>query len=40
MSDETRYNIIREQGEFMEPVMLNDDENLIVLDADDNQEEE
>lgn len=39
MSDETRYNIIREQGEFMEPVMLNDDENLIVL-ADDDQEEE
>lgn len=36
MSDERRYGIIREQGEYMEPVFLNDSENKVVLAPDEN----
>lgn len=32
MSDEkVRYGIIREQGEYMEPAYLNDDENAVII---------
>lgn len=36
MSDERRYGIIREQGEFMEPVFLNDSENKVIFIATEN----
>ena len=33
MSDEKRYGIIREQGEYMEPAYLTDDENAVIIAA-------
>lgn len=35
MSDERRYGIIREQGEYMEPIFLNDSENKVVFIAEE-----
>ena len=31
MSDEKRYGVIREQGEYMEPAYLTDDENAVII---------
>lgn len=41
MADTTKYSIIREQGEFMEPIPLTNKENIIVnnSDSDDKDEE-
>lgn len=34
MSEERNYGIIREQGEFMEPSMLSEEDNKTVNEAD------
>lgn len=37
---DTKYSIIREQGEFMDPVPLTDRENVIVNNSDNDDEDE
>lgn len=39
MCDDKNYGIIREQGEFMEPVPLSEEDNAIVNESSKNEED-
>ena len=40
MSEERNYGIIREQGEFMEPSMLSEEDNKTVNEADEKEKDD